>query len=158
MVATMALGAGLSTCSQATLHLVEFFSLFFRVFIQRRFATDTSSPTCLFVPFTFVTLTSQPYAPHRERPCRCPPRYLWTRPRRSPSNSRANNTVGELRLHLYELLTYLLPRLQGIKPGHALYDSPDEGSQPAEFRAGRRKHRSTERGGLWGKFFIFFAL
>ncbi|KAF8594186.1 hypothetical protein BDV93DRAFT_179855 [Ceratobasidium sp. AG-I] len=37
----------------------------------------------------------------------------------------------------------------GITPGNALYDSPDEGSQPAEFRTGRRQRRSTERGGSW---------
>lgn len=37
----------------------------------------------------------------------------------------------------------------GVVPEHALYDSPEEGSQPAEFRSGRRQRRSTERGGRW---------
>ncbi|KAF8602242.1 hypothetical protein BDV93DRAFT_509480 [Ceratobasidium sp. AG-I] len=39
----------------------------------------------------------------------------------------------------------------GVAPEHALYDTPPDGSQSAEFRSGRRKRRSTERGDRWAK-------
>ncbi|KAF8602479.1 hypothetical protein BDV93DRAFT_509244 [Ceratobasidium sp. AG-I] len=37
----------------------------------------------------------------------------------------------------------------GVAPEHALYDTPPDGSQSAEFRSGQHKRHSTKRGDHW---------